>query len=434
MPHFAGNDVTQDEILFCYEKTPEFYEDRVRYEFLTSCYSQYSLENGAMFRGLYFPPNTECIRNTDVNGYPTELEVKLSDGLTPQELSETKDTFDSELVTKPADTATLHILSRACPHCHCRLPGDFGLIPTVTVSLLGGRASGKTAFLIAMIQQLQRPTECQPPGIGGASAREPGVHGAANSGFSRRTAVSPCPTPNQRLFPLVFRYTNATGGQSKSCFVVIYDIAGEVIVDKDITAMGNHKGIREATIFLLVIDPNQFNNGGYYVAAQKGLREPLSPTGEQHDYYHENVESFIQQKLNTCAKITDNVRHVITVLTKMDYPLTTDFALFGENSKCVVKTSLGDKHSRAVNLDVLNRIDHELNMLYRYKLNNLNIKEQICNVFSDRQQSQSADEPSVGVSLLGVSAYTQRMEGGNLIYVNDSSAGRRQNTGSSSRS
>ena len=416
---FCGEDVNKEEILFCSTVSPEYYEDSVHFRFLTSCYSQYPLENGALFRGLYFRPTVDTVRARDKNGYPLEVEVQLCDGLAPLELSGTIDSFDLEPLNKPADQSKIKLASRACPHCHCRLPQDFGLIPTVTVSLLGGRASGKTAFLIAMIQQLNDQLALNQ--LGSVELLpESRVYMEPQIRFFEEHNGTTMPTPNQRLFPLVFQYVNALGSERTSCFVVIYDIAGEVINNRDVNSIANHQGVREATIFLLVIDPNQFNNGSYYVAAQRNRNDAPVSTIDQHDFFADKINTFIQQ-MTVCSNATDNIQHVITVLTKMDYPLEIDRNLFGDHANnCLVKRGMGNIHSRGVHLGALRRIDYELDKLFRQKLNNIDIKEQIRNVFNHNRNA--GDSSSVDVSLLGVSTYTQKMENDRIVYVNDSSA------------
>ncbi|MCE5343426.1 MAG: hypothetical protein LLF96_07580 [Eubacteriales bacterium] len=392
---FCGEEVTDQNVLFVDEGTSMYYQDTKRYDFLMQCSTSYPLEHMDQFRDVYFYPSQANHVRLHDDGFPFAVEVKKSEGLSPEEL------LANPGATAPATQANtktpLHtegfsvLYKRACPHCHCKLPEHFGEWPVVTVSLMGGRAAGKTAYIISLLQQLNRQLPVH--GLGAAKLLpESQTYMNPQIDFFQENQGNTIPTSHEHLFPLVFEYCNGYGHKDYACYIVLYDIAGEGV--DNINYLANHKGIREASIILLMIDPNQINGGGYYTARH----EPVAQTqAEQHEYYAEQVGTFLLQRLAACGQIVQHLRYVVTVLTKLDYPLTVDAQLFEPPGNVLLRHDIEDNHQKAVNTAVLDQLDSELSAYFRNKLHNVDIKQLIRRQF---------DLDQLGVYLLGVSTYT----------------------------
>src|SRR5579884_3577431 len=46
--------------------------------------------------------------------------------------------------------------TRLCPHCHFELPHDVGMVEQRIIAIIGGRATGKTHYIAALIMRLQQ--------------------------------------------------------------------------------------------------------------------------------------------------------------------------------------------------------------------------------------------------------------------------------------
>lgn len=412
---YCGREVAAEDVLFVDTSFDEFYEDVLRYEFLTGCSSTYPLENINRFRGLYHHATEENIHNRDRNGFPNVLNIKASKGLTPRELLESAKLEEGGTPaptgeSKPQETTQeKRLATRACPHCHCGLPTNFGIAPTINVTLLGGRAAGKTVFLIAMLQQLQ--SQLTQNGLGtvqllpeSQSYMQPQMdYYVQNNGISM-------PTPTERLFPLVFEYHYG----NKTCFVAIYDIAGEGIVRErgvaNIDFLVNHIGVEQAKVVWLIIDPNQLNDGGYTskvenVSVDKG-----------HEKFTMDIQRFLDNAVVSTGHfgILKNVEHVVAILTKLDLPLTNEPERFV--GKVLITEDIGETHKNRVSLTALDTVDRNISQFLDFKLQRRSVKTLIETAF----QAGRTNPPRV--RLLGVSAYTrklnaQRLEFSNVIHA-----------------
>jgi hypothetical protein len=391
---FCGEDVTDENVLFVYGGFPTYYQDMRRYGFLMECSTSYPLENLDQFRDVYFYPSHANHVRLNQDGFPIAIEANLSEGLPPDRLSPDPDVppaAEEKPQTSMRDKGFTILQIRACPHCHCKLPEHFGEWPVVTVSLMGGRAAGKTAYIISLLQQLNR--QLPEHGLGSATLlAESQTYMDPQIDYFQKNQGNTIPTTHEHLFPLVFDYRNNFGVKHYACYIVLYDIAGEGV--NNINYLANHKGIQEASIILLMIDPNQINGGGYYTARHEATAQT---SVEQHDFYAEQVSIFLMQRLEACGQIVRNLRHVVTVLTKLDFPLTVDAQLFYPPENVLLRHDIEDCHQKAVNTAVLNRLDSELSAYFSHKLHNTDIKQLIRSQFKMEQ---------LGVYLLGVSTYT----------------------------
>ncbi len=409
---FCGQDVTEENVLFVDASFDRSFEDLRRYDFLMSCSRSYPLPDMKNFRGLYYHAIPDKVMHRDPNGFPTVLSIRAGDGLTPRELlregqaEEAANPGTEAREAKPEPGAGIRRLAtRACPHCHCSLQDRFGIAPTINVTLLGGRAAGKTVFLIALLQQLQN--QLAQNGLGtvqilpeSLAFMQPQIdYYVEHGGISM-------PTPTEdRLFPLVFEYYF----QDRSYSIAIYDIAGEGIVNEqnqpNANYLVNHAGVEKAHVVWLVLDPNQLNSGAY------GSASAGENASNGHDRFTMPISMFLARAIKATSHlgILKQVEHVITVMTKMDLPLTLEPGLF--QGEALIKEDIGQTHKNAVDLRTLRCVDREVNRFISYKLGISDAKEMIQSAFRN-----NGAQPQV--HLLAVSAYTRQQHADGIQFSN----------------
>lgn len=416
---YCGKKIDETNILFVYDGYPSLYTDTVRYNFLTKCSSQWPFDNGDRFKGLYFHPVPENTRYEDSKHVPVVTYARLSSGLTPRELAD-PDMLNATGEEKPEpNDDPIPISNRACPHCHCRLPNNYGVYDTMFVSMMGGRAAGKTAFLLAMIHQLS--TQLPSRGLGSAQLHaESQIFYNMQNDYYQANHGTTLPTPkDERLFPFVFEYTYFNNTTTKNCFIVIYDIAGEGMSQPDYLL--GHLGIKQAKTVLLMLDPNMLTAGGYDAAIHHIMKGNMAPipgaenqsdavaAAESHDFYDSPLTAFLAQAVvaNRSLGVLSDVRNVIAVTTKMDQPLMVEPERFGGN--CILKEDLGNAHQGKLDLAVINQVHRDANAFYERF--NIPLVDAVRSAFSGSQKEQ------VKVIALAVSTYT-RVPGKTLQFSN----------------
>lgn len=406
---FCGKEILGDEVLFVDSTyNTAFFRDKRRYDFLLKCSADYPFEEGENFRGLYFrceEPNE--IVAEDESGFPVELRVNPCNGLTPDEL-EGIAVSGAESKKKSASTEEVILPTRACPHCHCLLPLGFGTIPNYSVCLFGGRAAGKTAYLVALLQQLS--IQLSTCGLGSVSmVAESQRYFVPQMQLYNQTGIT-LPTPvGSKLFPLVLRYTNLSYTPPKDCFITLYDIAGEGIIDQngliDEAYLASHDGLKKAETVMLMLDPNMLCNGAYFhdsklqedTSNPDGDSSPTEGSGNAHDFCSVPVTTFLSQTYVINRYLKD-LKHIIAVVTKMDQPLTVDEMLFRSPHSRIKQNNIQERHQRAVDTDELAAVCSELTKFFDSKLGSGSIREQIVNAFNGKVKKPL---------MLGVSTYTR---------------------------
>lgn len=417
---YCGKKIDENNILFVYDGYPSLYTDTARYNFLMRCSSQWPFENGDRFRGLYFRPVPENTRYAEPNHVPVVTLARLSSGLTPRELAD-PDMINATGEEKPEpNDEPVAISSRACPHCHCRLPNNYGIYPTVFVSMMGGRAAGKTAYLLSLIHQLSTQLAARNLGSAKLHAESQIFYNLQNDYYQQNAGVT-LPTPKEeRLFPFVFEYTYFNNTVTKNCFIVIYDIAGEGMEQSDYLL--GHLGIKQAKTVLLMLDPDMLAGGGYHAAfhemikeralseAEGDVDESVMMETESHDFYDKPLHHLLAQAVvsNRNLGILTEVRNVIAVTTKMDLPLSVEPERFGGD--CILKEDLGKNHFGALDLDVIRHVHQNVCTFY-------NAKAKIQLVDAVRSAYSGGQAEPVDVFALGVSTWT-RVPGSKIAFTN----------------
>lgn len=402
---YCGEEIKKDEILFWVE-TKESYTDNRRGDFLSRHNVQ--VPAGNKFNRKYFRPHSDedysNISRVDSHDYPVEITDSMANSLTPEELennarhdtdfgSNDDEAFDSdglpmEKTTEEEDEAE-PIPDRACPHCHCSLHADFGILETYHVAMFGGRAAGKTSYLVNLFQQLPRQLSNNNLGsvelIGESGELIQGmITDYENEGTTK-------PTPKDtRLLPILCRYNN----QGKQAFIVFYDFAGEGA--ESLAYVAKHPGIKRCETVMLVIDPNMINgDGSYYQQWQVNQANRLMqmPGGKAQDYCETPLDTFFGNAGTNCRRYAENAKNIICVITKLDMLLSAEAKKF--NSKQIeLLSDVGTKHMKYIDQKVIQQEQSELSNFLKTK--NIDIKDKIHNAFGEDK----------AVYVLGVSTST----------------------------
>lgn len=404
---YCGENIEPNQVLFFNETTQRF-EDNVRFDFLEKHGMFAEMEEKAenKYGRLYYHATEENVTRRDKNGFPTLISARPCDGMTAAELYQaenaaTKQKEDAadeekgndsieeefafasqssfgmfgaqenqtestspfqqattEQAQKPTDTASRNIPSRACPHCHCELPADFGLIPVHSIQLLGGRACGKTAFLTCLHQQLNKQLVAN--FLGSAYLEKESEEYLKPKIAYYEQVGTPRPTPlNENIFPLVYHVVTGNDNFRNSAFITIHDVAGEGMTGHT-AYLYNLRGVAQSRNFVYLFDANQLNEGGYYTSI--GLMQ----NGQNAAGYQECNSANL---LSTVQSIGANIRavlgdgqgfdNIVAVMSKIDMPLMVEKAMFGHGNM-VIMNDIGNAHSGMINKAVLAQVHMEI--------------------------------------------------------------------------
>lgn len=399
---YCGTLIAKDKVLF-WETVKTQYKDNVRGEFLRR-HGVRNISAGNMFPRLYYKVRPdENVTSVDENGFPTMIEDHQGNAIAPADLDKEaksgggggfddefdSDEFDSgsESRSDRSDHTMKNIPNRACPKCHCELPRFFGTIQTRHVAMFGGRAAGKTAYIVNLFQQLA--SQLGENNLGSVTLEkesygflQPMIEEYERDGTTRPTAA------DGGLLPIMCHFKN----KDNEAYITFYDIAGEGTADPQY--MANHKGIANCETLLLVIDPNMFVGGAYASAWNANHLDGSERYGETGDCCRDPLDSFLNEAGTLCNEYSENIKYVVCVITKLDMMLEAAVKFFATGDIEVVKDLKGE-HKEAVSLAVLKRVSDNL-QLYLQKNHGINLKEKLVYTFG-------ADKK---INILGVSTST----------------------------
>lgn len=398
---YCGTPVGKDEVLF-WEKVKTMYTDNVRGNFLR--HHGVRSAAGNKFPRMYYRVQESNIVSVDESGFPTMIEDHLGNALAPEELEKASKTdhgngfdedFDSDDYGESRDERNssqnreIHnIPKRACPHCHCELPRQFGTIPTHHIAMMGGRAAGKTAYLVNLFQQINAQLGANDLGSVTLAEESKAFLQPMIEEYEQTGTTSPTPA-DRGLLPILCCYKN----RGNEAFLTFYDIAGEGTGDA--AYMANHKGIANCEGMLLMIDPNMFVSGAFndqWVAEHMAEEDQL---GGSEDCCKDSLDSFLNQAGELCREYADKIRYVVCVITKLDMMLEAEAKYFGAGD-IELLTDVKNKHHGAVNLGILKEINSELRA-YLEKKQQIKLKDKLIYTFGD----------NVKINILGVSTSTR---------------------------
>ena len=469
---YCGKDISADQLLFV-KDTGELFRDDVRYSFLNRCCShwhfEYDNQHEAVFQGEYFRPSAQdtekcSVTLRDEDGFPRMIRISRDlHGMMPVELTQAaqqgatesnQDTASSSASMQkndePDSTGDFNnssrrpaspkqqqqqrasgksaspvsgeefsrLTSRACPHCHSRLPDQFGQMNTVNVAMLGGRAAGKTAYLISLVHQLNTQLGARKLGVATLLDASQQYYELQND-FYQEQHGNPMATPkDERLFPFVFEYHNSID-PSKSCFVAIYDVAGEGM--KDMNYMANHAGFQQADIAMMMLDTNMLNNGMYSTQASRMAADAPEAGNADHDCFSDSLDQFLTQSIANIKSynLMGRLKHVIAVTTKIDYPLMADPKKFTGNSELKYNMERNGvlEHMGAFDWTVQAALEKSIRQFYNNPVDgrSYNILEMI----SQALGMQRSGTAPANVHLMAVSTWTRvDNDNGEIIFEN----------------
>ena len=400
---YCGVKVEKDQVLF-WEQVSTMYTDNIRGNFLRR--HGVRVSSAYKFPRMYYRVKPDNIVAEDEFGFPTMIEDHLGNAMAPEELEKTKksdqnngfdDDFDSdydsmsEIRDDREDREPHNIPKRACPHCHCELPRQFGTIPTYHIAMFGGRAAGKTAYLVNLFQQAN--TQLGLNNLGSIELATESKNFLTPMIEEYEETGTTTPTPADRgLLPILCRYKNK-GNES---FLTFYDIAGEGT--RDAAYMANHKGIASCEAMMLMIDPNMFVGGTFYKEWLAQHMEGEDRFSDAGDCCKDPVDSFLNDAGELCNDYADKIKFVVCVITKLDMMLESDSKYFGSGD-IELLTDSRDKHRNAVNLQVLKRVNSDLKS-YFDKKHQIDLKEKLTETFGQKVQ----------INIVGVSTSTRVSE------------------------
>lgn len=249
----------------------------------------------------------------------------------------------------PEDTKRLD--KRICPYCHCIVPKGIGRLPVYRIAMLGGKASGKTTYmLLAASQLVQRNNRHSVLGdelelARGSLVGESALFFDEMFDLCRIGQLPSTPmAENKSVFPLVMRIEPFDNTISPF-FLILQDYPGEGMGNG--TFMINNPGVLKADGGILLVDPDQLR-----------VRRPRS-----EDKPDAPKEEVCQATLNeTCEHFRDNIdqfrklKEIIVTLHKIDKlyrPGVNDQNGLGP----LDNGSLRDEHRERINTEVLAQID-----------------------------------------------------------------------------
>ncbi len=397
---YCGKEIQKEQILF-WETVKTQYTDNLRGDFLKK--HGVSVNPGNRFARMYYRVNAGNVVREDENGYPTMIEDHLGNAIPPEELNRNEsagsdffdDEFESEGFEQERDKQSeraervLHnIPKRACPFCHCELPQQFGMLKTYHVAMFGGRAAGKTAYLVNLFQQLGMQLGMNNLGSADLATESENFLRPMIIGYEREGTTQPTPA-DAGLMPILCHYKN----KGDEAFITFYDIAGEGTIDP--AYMANHKGIENCETLLLMIDPNMFVGGAFYKAWIANHGEGEERYNDADDCCKDPVDRFLNSAGELCKEYSEKIRNVICVITKMDMMLEADSKFFSSGDIELLQ-DVGEKHRDAVSIPTLRRVNDELN-IYLEKQYKMKLKEKLVYVFGEK----------VRINILGVSTSTR---------------------------
>lgn len=408
--------IAKEDILF-WEEVNQQYTDNIRGDFLRN-HGMQNVPRDNKFPRRYYKPRWDAegnpgnIDREDENGFPVTLEDAPNNSFSPEELNHNADhfhsifdgeddPFDRESLDREQHTAAQSnankrkIANRACPYCHCELPVRFGRGETHHVAMFGGRAAGKTSYLVNLFQQLNEQLSRNNLGSVSLATESLNFLQPMIEDYEKTGTTLPTPAASG-LLPIVCQYKN--GPQEAQ--IVFYDIAGEG-TDKA-QYIANHQGVSMCDTLLLMIDPNMMASGAYYQQwhANHGTflesDDPTSTVAHAYgvDFCGDPLDAFLNGAVSLCMDYADNIKNIICVITKLDMLIEARAVVFGTGDIEILH-DVETKHRDHVSLQVLRRVSNDLKHFFNNEIN-IDIQEKVKKAFGNDKR----------IFLLGVSTST----------------------------
>lgn len=260
--------------------------------------------------------------------------------------------------------------TRICPYCHNKLPLHYGKNPQKFISILGVSASGKTVFLKQLLAKLK-------------DSLQDGILSHVNGSFveltlpdddnSYLTLNQPLPDSTKTLnfkVPYFVTMTFKKGNALTTYDFVIYDVAGEILVDlvkDDPNKFEFFAGyIKRSDAIITLIDPMQLVNNP----------KPQYPASEMISTLYSVFGGQVQ--VPTAITISKSDLFLSNPLIKES--LNPDGAFFNANS-LIAKNIPWDPEKKYFYADEYANLSGQLRRFYTSKANPFyeSVKQQIVN-------------------------------------------------------
>jgi GTPase SAR1 family protein len=212
------------------------------------------------------------------------------------------------------DTCKTVSHTRLCPHCHFELSHDIGLVDQRIIAIIGGRATGKTHYIAALITQLQQQIGRQ----FGFTIRMLGDHTQERWErdfytplFIHKTILQPnrpAEVDPQVKVPLIFRLTFESAGHRRVLNLCFFDTAGEDMAELTTMSLQN-RYITHADGLIFLLDPLQIPNVRQQIP--RAVLPPIDPkvspeyiVGRLQDLFEREQALRATQKVKTPIAFT----------------------------------------------------------------------------------------------------------------------------------
>lgn len=162
----------------------------------------------------------------------------------------------------PCDACRKETRKRLCPLCHFDLAHDAGLVDDRVIAIIGGRGTGKSHYIVALVNRLEHEVGRNFNfGIHmvGDPTRERFENDFRAPLFDRRTVLAKTQSAQVDMkvkTPLVFRLTIEVGGRQRALDLSFFDTAGEDLRALDIMST-EARYITSAAAIIFLLDPLQ---------------------------------------------------------------------------------------------------------------------------------------------------------------------------------
>ena len=285
------------------------------------------------------------------------------------------------------DEVEKSLSNKACPRCHCLLPDQFGTLPVYRISMLGGTASGKTTYMVAVANLLDRMNGL-PYGL---------INGCQISTESKRyfdylmrclenykvsSTAKEESTYIRFVFPIVMNMTTVTddGSGERQFILIINDIPGEGMEDRDF--LMTYPGLLTTNAAIMLMDPIQFLGPSTIRSLIRKDMEAIHLDPDDRDLYEAHTRTFTptsfdktlnhikallsQDKFNRLSSLT-MVLNKLDLLYGGEHPIldvTKDSSLRYINGQ----NDLNDQHENGMDMVFVEQLSRQVEHIIEHKL------------------------------------------------------------------
>lgn len=221
------------------------------------------------------------------------------------------------VLSAPCPTCGQDSTKRLCPHCNFELPTDVGLSEEYSIAIIGGRGTGKSTYIAALVHRLKNEIGLTfQIGVGGVNdyTRTRYRDEFELPLFRHGQLLAPTRSATQEIStktPMIFRITFP----KKVVNLVLFDTAGEDMQSLDtMSAEARYISFSDGIIFLL--DPLQIDSVRQQLAGTK-IPLPAADPGAEPQLIVERLRQLYERQFG--LKGTRKIRKPVAfTLAKVD--------------------------------------------------------------------------------------------------------------------